>query len=80
MFDSAFKKARRQYNREKSAEIEQLVSNNPKEFWKRVKNLGPKNEKESLVNEVKLPDDSVSRDPRIVKETWEHDFSQLFTE
>ncbi len=41
-FDKSYKKAKRNFERDKRIHIEQLNTNNPREFWSELNNLGPR--------------------------------------
>ncbi len=41
-FDKSYKKAKRNFERDKRIHIEQLNTNNLREFWSELNNLGPR--------------------------------------
>ena len=42
IFDSMYRKAERQYKMENLVKLEQVVTNDPKQFWSMLKRLGPR--------------------------------------
>ena len=75
-FDKALRKAGQQYNRNFIDSIETFSSKNPKEFWKHIKKLGPRNKTE-IPMQVKV-DDTYSSEIDTVLHKWENDFSGLY--
>lgn len=64
-FDNSYRKAEREYRKEQGKHISNLRTDNPKEFWQAIKNLGPGKQRDT-VSGVKLEDGSISLDPNIV--------------
>ena len=75
-FDKKLRFYERSYNREKIEEFDDIVRN-PKQFWNKLKNLGPRNES-SIPIAVRLPDNTFDTNINSVLERWKHDFSQLY--
>ena len=60
-FDRFYAKLKCKYEREKIAVIERCNTNNPNEFWKHIKNLGPARKKADIPMEVYGPDGQNSK-------------------
>ena len=76
-FDSAFKKAKRAFERGKMIEIEKLNTDNPKAFWAELKKLGPR-KKDSIPMEVYDENGLISSSLPFVINKWNNDFQNLF--
>ena len=75
-FDKSLRKKEREYNKESVIHIETMNTNNPTEFWKSIKNLGPRNKTEIP---MKVRDgNTIITDPEMVLELWNRDFSSLY--
>ena len=76
IFDKMLKVAERSYHREIVNNIEETCTNNPREFWKFIKKLGPR-------NSTKIPlavydsDGQLNTDINYVLNKWRTDFSDL---
>ena len=75
-FDRCLRKTEREYNRQKLFHIDKICTENPHDFWKCIKNLGPKR-KSNIPMAVKMGDDIVTNE-NVVLETWKNDFSGMF--
>jgi len=75
-FDRLYKKLKRRYERQKLIHIELLNTKNPKEFWKEIRNLGPR-KKHEIPMKVYMSDGSVSENINEVLCKWETDFKSL---
>ena len=74
-FDKMLKKSERNYNYSFLKKFEDISTNNPKEFWAKLKSLGPKQNK--LPNKV-YKDGVLTSDPDYVRHKWKHDFKNLY--
>ena len=74
-FDKLLSKTERNYRRNTLLKIENVCQNNPKEFWSKIKNLGPK--KDSIPMTVRI-DDTLVDDKSAVLEKWKLDFETLY--
>ena len=75
LFDCTLTKTAREYNRSQVNEIEEFSSNNPKEFWRKLKSLGPRKHKDIP---IKIVDgDNVIIDKNEVLSKWKDTFSAL---
>ena len=77
-FDKTFRREKRRYQRNKVNEIEKLNTDDPKEFWKTLKNLGPR-KKQQIPIEVYNEQGEVTTDPIQVLEKWKNDFHKLYS-
>jgi hypothetical protein len=75
-FDKHYSKAKRKYHREKMISIEQLNTQNPRQFWAELNKLGPR-KKESIPTEIYDENGQVSDDPIEVLSKWNGEFSEL---
>ena len=78
MFDKLLRTKARQYNVNKIKELESLVKCNYKEFWCKVKQLGPNTKITSSKFGVKI-DGNISEDPQIITQKWYDDYSKLYS-
>ena len=76
-FDTMLRRKERIFMKSKISEIEKLETNNPREFWRYIKNLGP-NKKQTIPECVRVSDDEVTSDENIVINRWEQDFKLLY--
>jgi len=74
-FDKYLRKCARTYNRQQAAEIETLAVKTPNDFWKKIKALGPRKNRD-IPMQVKMNDQLIS-DQYIVSEKWRDDFMTL---
>lgn len=75
-FDKLLRKSERAYNQKLISDIEEVCTNNPKEFWKHIQNLGPKRNN-VIPMKVRMGEEIVT-DKNVVLQTWKNDFSGLF--
>ena len=75
IFDKRLKQIERNFNRQQILNIDELNTKDPKEFWNKIKHLGPKRVKNIPVK-VKLGD-GFCTDTQKVLERWENDFQSL---
>ena len=72
------KRAKKQYIRQKQAEIDELQSKNQTMFWKEIGKIGVGQERrKNIPLEILKPDGSVSSDVTEVLDKWESDFESL---
>ena len=76
VFDRKLRQAERKYRREQIIKIETLNTNNPREFWKEIRQLGPRS-KHGLPDAVRIGD-NLEYDCNVVKDKWKNDFSNLY--
>lgn len=77
-FDKELRSAKKRYSVDKILQIDKLTNNrNPKLFWDEVNKLGPSKKKETVC-EALDEDGQVTRDPILVKELWEGEFTKLY--
>ena len=67
-------------NRKKIADIEQLKSKDPKEYWKQLKKLSDIEEKKNLPQKIKSETNEWIIDKAGVEEVWARAFEKLGTE
>lgn len=77
-FDRAYNKSKRQYKTKEGDDIEQLSSDDPTEFWRRVKQLGPQHKKDTIPIEILHEDGTSSFDTEEVLGSWQHAFQQIY--
>ena len=75
IFDKRLKQIERNFNRQQILNIDELNTKDPKEFWNKIKHLGPKRVK-NIPMKVKLGD-GFCTDTQKVLERWENDFQSL---
>ena len=77
-FNREVQRAKRQYIRQKQAEIDELQSKNQTMFWKEIGKIGVGQERrKNIPLEILKPDGSVSSDVTEVLGKWESDFESL---
>ena len=77
-FNREVQRAKRQYIRQKQAEIDELQSKNQTMFWKEIGKIGVGQERRKYIPlEILKPDGSVSSDVTEVLGKWESDFESL---
>ena len=79
-FDRYYSKVKRKFEREKRQYIERLNTDNPREFWKELKSIGPKKKKQNIPMEVYSNDGSKEIDTNFVLDKWKTDFESLYKE
>jgi hypothetical protein len=77
IFDRELKKCERIYRQSKAFEIEHMSTNDPNEFWRKIKNLAPQKRKDIPI-EIVDSLGSVIRDEHVVFERWRQDFQNLY--
>ncbi len=77
LFDKRLRYHERKYNRGNMIKIEEACTNNPRNFWDYVKNLGPQ-KKKLIPVEVIDNDGIVVSDTTVVLERWKSDFEKLY--
>ncbi|CAG2195601.1 unnamed protein product [Mytilus edulis] len=75
-FDKACQRSKRQYWYSMQDELKNL-EDNPKEFWRKIGKIGVGNNRQSIPMEVKLEDNTICTDPKIVLDKWKCDFSNM---
>jgi hypothetical protein len=75
-FDSVFRRVKHKFEKEKRDDIERLNTENPREFWNHLNNLGPKRACD-IPFEVYTSDGRVSTDSAEVLDKWKTDFKEL---
>ena len=75
-FDKLYKKLKRKYERQKRIDIETLNTENPREFWREVKNLGPRKIIE-IPTSVYSDSGSITNNISDVLQKWKTDFQSL---
>ena len=66
------------YNKQKVAEIENLSVDDPNEFWKKIKELGPR--KQNDIPMTIRNENGVTSDRDAVLDKWQTDFSNLLNQ
>jgi hypothetical protein len=77
-FDRAYRRSKRQYFAKQGDEIEELQSNDPKEFWKRIQQLGPRKTREDIPIETTNEDGSPNMNVQDVLGVWQAAFEELY--
>ncbi len=78
-FDRKYNRLKRQFQRKQEERLFDLNTNDPREFWKQLKNLGPKAEKDSIPIEVITTEGEVVSGTGSVLREWEKQYSHLYT-
>ena len=73
-FDKALKSAERNYNIQLLNNLETLQTNHPKEFWNKIRNLGPR--KQNVPEKVEI-NNELFENSDIVLDKWASDFENL---
>ena len=76
-FDKFLLQSERSYRRTVASEIENMATNNPNEFWAKIKTLGPRKSNE-IPMEVIDDDGSVTSNPDRGFDVWKSEFSDLY--
>ena len=76
-FDKLLRKTERNYNRQLADEIESLNTDNPREFWQHIKQLGPQ-KKKPIPLKVEDASNNIVEDLEIVLERWKQDYENLY--
>ena len=77
-FDKEYRKGKRLYDLDLKIGIAASKTQNPKDFWNKVKSLGRANSKKELPSEVKLENGDIVTDQNTVLNKWKHHFSSLY--
>ena len=75
-FDKCLRNTERNYFRAFGNDIEAINTRNPKEFWNKIKQLGP--QKSNISDQVLLDDGSLTKDKNTVFQKWVNDFKGLY--
>ncbi len=75
-FDKRKRQTERQYYKSTLLKIETVCTDNPKEFWKCIKKLGPKR-RADIPMKVRVGN-NVESDPQVVIDTWQKEFECLY--
>lgn len=75
-FDKILRKKERAYNREQIISFDEINPNNPKEFWDKLKKLGPKR-KTSIPIKVRKNEEIITNETEVLN-TWKEDFEKLY--
>lgn len=79
-FDKALRSASRTYNRQVVEEVEKICVDNHKEFWNKIKCLGPRKQSNGIPMTVRTEGDNLSSDKNTVLHKWKSDFSELLNQ
>ena len=77
LFDRIYRREERFFMKSRLENLEQTVKNNPREFWKVLKNLGP-HKKLNIPFEVYDNDNNVVYDKNSVLNKWKNDYAKLY--
>lgn len=77
MFDKRLRWTEREYKRLSAAEIENMCTKNPNDFWAKIRNLGPKTKK-ALPLEIIDETGKIINDEKVVLDKWHTDFKNLY--
>ena len=61
-FDRIYRRAKRPHQQTEAAKISELQTNNPQEFWWKLKTLGPQVETRPFANGVRCKDGNIATD------------------
>ena len=76
-FDKKLRNCERTYNRQLADQIEELNTENPREFWDHINKLGPKRQND-IPTQVYDANGNLNSDINFVKDKWKSDFESLF--
>ena len=76
-FDKLLRHAERKYNREMADKIENINTEDPKQFWQHIKNLGPSTPKD-IPEQVYNDEGSLVSDKNHVLNKWKYEFDILY--
>ena len=76
IFDKLLRKACRDYNRGLLNRIDEINTNNPREFWRTIKTLGPRKDKEIPIKVITV-DGHFEGHPSKVLKSWENEFAEM---
>ena len=77
-FDKLLRQTERKYNRQKAAEIEEINTSNPTEFWKQINSLGPKKSKKIPMEVYNSNSSEKIHDTELVLNSWRCEFETLY--
>ena len=77
-FDKALRRAQRRYNAQQQERISTLRTDNPKEFWREIRKLGPGADDTTHPSSVISDDGTIVDDPETVLARWKRDFQSLY--
>ena len=78
VFDKTYRREKRRFERAQLNDIENAVSNDPKQFWSLLKGLGP-HKKVVIPNEVYDDVGNINTDIKFVTNKWRTEFEKLFS-
>ena len=76
-FDKHLRRTERAFKRATVIDIEEMSTNNPNEFWRKIEKLGPKRDK-TIPVEIIHENGAVSNDESVLFERWNNDFYNLY--
>ena len=76
-FDKCYSKQRRAFLRTQAHNINKLNTENPKQFWKEIKSLGPKKTRPNIPMEIEN-NLGIVTDENIVLDYWRKEFHRLY--
>ena len=81
MFDKQYRYYKRKYESEKQTMIEQFRTTDPKQFWKALKNIGPKRSGpcHSIPWKVISSDGEITSNKNDVSNVWKNKFQLLYS-
>ena len=80
LFDKHYSKSKRFFLSEQQNKILDLNTNNPKEFWRKINELGPTSKPKDIPIEIIKSDGTVSNQLEDVLQKWKNDYEKLFAE
>ena len=79
-FQTRFRYYEKQYYKQKSTNIEHFRTDNPREFWKLMKNLGPKHTSNDVIPiRIKSGDGEIIYEYSEALNMWKDTFETLFS-
>ena len=75
IFDKTLKAHERNYRKQQATDIETLNTNNPNEFWNKIKQLGPRKDN-TIPIEITDTNNNTTTDEHSVFDKWKTDFEQ----
>ena len=76
-FDRRYNQLKRQFNRQERDNIASMNTEDPKEFWDKIKRMGPQKDA-TIPMEVPVTEHEVVTDPQAVLRRWQTDFEALY--
>ena len=76
-FDKTLSQTERAYRRTQALEIETMSTNNPNEFWNKIRKLGPRKDR-TIPMEIIQNDGITSSNEKEVLDKWRQDFHNLY--